>query len=207
LQKGEIISGWKIIEKMNTQSGEAEHLIRGLLVIDPDNRWGHDEVTRHLAGEDVPVHQKAKKEISFKIGETVCTSLEQIGSVIIENTESSQRYIFHGLLAAYLEDDYPEISEKISKIAEKSSASNDQYNGLLQIAYLLNPAMPFKLNNGFTVSSMEDIVFLLENAPETLLSLLKESNSKLFTYLTILNYTDKVDELNKMIASFMQNQD
>jgi serine/threonine protein kinase len=196
-----------ILSKDPVLSNSMQHLIRGLLIIDPDKRWGYDEVTRHLAGEDVPVYQKAKKAISFRIGETACTSLEQIGSVIIEDTESSQRYVFRGLLAAYLEDDYPEISEKIRKIAEESSAANDQYNGLLQIAYLLNPAMPFKLNNGFVASSMEDIIFLLENAPETLLPLLKQSNSRLFTYLNILNYSDKVSELNKMISSMAQDQE
>jgi serine/threonine protein kinase len=186
-----------ILSREPQLSASMQRLIRGLLIIDPEHRWGYDEVTRHLDGQEVPVYQQKKKSLSFKIGDQICSSLEQIGSALIENPESTQRQVFRGMLGAYLEEDYPDIAKKITELAEESSANNDYYRGIMKIAYLLNPAVPFNLGNGFSASNIDEIVFYLENAPETMLPLLKLPDSKLYTYLEILGYTEQAEKIRK----------
>lgn len=73
-----------ILSKEPRVSQKMERLIRGLLVIDPEHRWGYDEVTRHLAGENVEIEQKRKETWSFSIGGVECTTLEALGSAIME---------------------------------------------------------------------------------------------------------------------------
>jgi hypothetical protein len=160
-----------ILSKEPKVSQNMERLIRGLLVTDPEYRWGYDEVTRHLAGETVEVHQRAKKAWTFSIGETECATLEELGSALLDNIEAAKKYLFRGRLSAFLKGEYPDIAKKIEEITEESSAKKDENNGVLKVAYLLNPGMPFKVGNGFKAENIEDINFLLENVPESLLRL------------------------------------
>ncbi|GHV80108.1 hypothetical protein AGMMS49944_18990 [Spirochaetia bacterium] len=178
-----------------------EHLIRGLLVIDEAHRWGYDEVTRYLAGETVDVYQKQKKQWTFTIGDTPCTTLEQLGDALINNPEASKKYIFKGLLAGFLEDEYPDYAKEIVRIAEESSAKKNDEQGILRIAYFLNPASPLNAGNGFFASNIDDVVSLLENAPETMLPLLKDRNSKLYVYLENIRYGEYIPKIQELIGT------
>jgi serine/threonine protein kinase len=175
-----------------------QHLIRGLLVIEADKRWGYDEVTRHLAGEQVEVFQKQRKAWNFIVGETSCTTLESLGAAISDNPEAGQRSVFKGLLAGFLEDDYPSIAAKITEIVDGTSDAKDYYNSLMKIAYILNPSLPFKAGNGFSVSNIGEVLFLLENAPETMLPLLKASGAKLYTYLEIIGFGEQAKSIGEI---------
>jgi len=191
-----------ILSKEPRLSQKMERLIRGLLVIDPEHRWGYDEVMRHLAGENVAIEQKRKESWSFSIGNTECTTLEALGSAIMEAPEVSNKYIFRGLLAAKLEVNYPDIAKQITQIAEESSAANDQDNGILKVAYLLNPAMPLKITNGYKMQNLDDLNFLLENAPESVILQLRDTKSKLYTWLEIMGYKNIVEEIKKLPGIF-----
>jgi serine/threonine protein kinase len=187
-----------ILSKEPRVSQKMERLIRGLLVIDPEHRWGYSEVTRHLAGEKVEIRQKRKESLSFSIGGVECNTLEALGSAIIEAPEASKKYIFNGLLGAKLEEHYPDIAKQIIQIAEETSAANDHDNGILKIAYLLNPALPLKIANGFKIQNLDDLAFLLRNAPESVIPQLRDAKSKLYTWLEILGYKGFAAEIKKL---------
>jgi serine/threonine protein kinase len=187
-----------ILSKEPRLGQKMERLIRGLLVIDPEHRWGYDEVTRHLAGENVAIEQKRKETWSFSIGSVECTTLEDLGSAIIEAPEISNKYIFRGLLASKLENHYPKIAKQIMQIADESSAANDQDNGIMKIAYLLNPALPLKIANGYKMQNLDDLNYLLENAPESVIPQLREAKSKLYTWLEIMGYKGIAAEIKKL---------
>jgi len=187
-----------ILSKEPRVSQKMERLIRGLLVIDPEHRWGYDEVTRHLAGEKVEINQKRKELLSFSIGGIECTTLEALGSAIMEAPDASKKYIFNGLLGAKLEEHYPDIAKQIIQIAEETSAANDHENGILKIAYLLNPAMPLKIANGFKIQNLDDLVFLLRNAPESVVPQLRDAKSQLYTWLDIMGYKNFAAEIKNL---------
>jgi len=188
-----------ILSKEPRVSQKMERLIRGLLVIDPEHRWGYDEVTRHLAGEKVEIEQKRRESWSFSIDGIECTTLEALGSAIMENPEVSKKYIFkNDLLATKLEEHYPDIAKQIIQIAEETSAANDNDNGILKVAYLLNPALPMKMANGFKIQNLDDLVFLLRNAPESVVPQLRDVKSKLYTWLEILGYKGFAAEIKKL---------
>jgi hypothetical protein len=194
-----------ILSKEPRVSRKMDRLIRGLLIIDPEHRWGYDEVTRHLAGETVDFYQEAKKAWTFSIGDIECTTLEELGNAIMENPEASKKYIFRGspsLLGAKLEQYYPDISKQIVQIAEETSAVNDHDNGILKVAYLLNPGLPLKIVNGFKMQNLDDLVFLLENAPESVIPLLRDAKSKLYTWLDIMGYKNITAEIKKLPGIF-----
>jgi serine/threonine protein kinase len=187
-----------ILSKEPKVNQKMERLIRGLLVIDPEHRWGYDEVTRHLVGETVEVYQKQKKVWSFTLGDTECMSLETLGAALMENPEASKKYLFRDLLRLFLDDKYPDISKQIEAITEESSAANDHYNGILKVAYLLNPGLPLKVSNGFKVQNLDDLIFLLQNAPESIVPLLQDEKSKVHTWLDIMGYADTGAEIKAL---------
>jgi len=191
-----------ILSKEPRVSQKMERLIRGLLIIDPERRWGYDEVTRHLAGENVELYQEAKKAWTFSVGDVECTTLEELGSAILENREASKKYIFRGLLGSKLEKYHPDISKQIEQIAEETSAANDHDNGILKVAYLLNPALPLKIANGFKMQNLDDLVSLLENAPESVIPLLRDEKSRLYTWLEIMGYKGIAVDIKKLPGVF-----
>jgi len=191
-----------ILSKEPRVSQKMERLIRGLLVIEPEHRWGYNEVTRHLAGENVAVEQKRKESWSFSIGNTECTTLEALGSAIIENPEVSNKYIFRGYLASKLEDYYPDIAKLLVQIVEETSATKDYDNGIFKVAYLLNPAMPLKIKNGFKIQNLDDLIFFLKNAPESVIPELRDAKSKLYPWLEIMGYRDIAAEIKELPGIF-----
>jgi serine/threonine protein kinase len=191
-----------ILSKEPRVSQKMERLIRGLLVIDHDHRWGYVEVTRHLAGEKVEIQQKSKESWSFSVGDVGCATLEDLGSAIMENPKSSNKYIFRGGLASFLEKYDLEISKKIVQIAEETSVANDQDNGILKVAFLLNPAMPLKIDNNFKTQNLDDLIFLLENAPESVIPQLRDAKSKLYTWMEIMGYESFAAEIKKLPGIF-----
>jgi serine/threonine protein kinase len=189
-----------ILSKEPRVSRNMERLIRGLLVIDPDHRWGYDEVTRHLAGETVEIYQQKKKAWTFSIGGVECSTLETLGAALLDNPEDARKRVFKGQIASFLEDDYPKIAREITEVAEEASAANDLDNGVLKVAYILNPGRPLKVDNGFAVQNRDDLIFLLENAPESVIPLLRNPKSKLHTWLGIIGSADTAAEISALSA-------
>lgn len=193
-----------ILSREPKLSEKMQRLIRGLLVVDPEHRWGYDEVSSHLDGKEVPVWEKAKKKfMSFEIGETTCASLEQIAGALIKNLENAevlQKFIYRGLLVGFLEEDYPDYAEKIQDIAEVYSAKGQNENGIFKIALLLNPEMPFPCLNGYTLNNLEGIISLLENAPESIVPLLRDVDSKLYIYFDALGLSVQAAEIRAGVS-------
>ena len=189
-----------ILSKEPRVSRNMERLIRGLLVIDPDHRWGYDEVTRHLAGETVEIYQQQKKAWTLSIGSTSCSTLEELGAALLDNPEDARRLVYKNLLSEFLGNDYPKIAKEITEVAEEASAANDLDNGVLKAAYILNPGLPLKVDNDFTVQNPEELIFLLENAPESVVPLLRSPKSKLHTWLGIIGSANTAAEISALPA-------
>jgi len=186
-----------ILSKEPRVGQKMERLIRGLLILDPEYRWGYDEVTRHLAGETVDIHQEAKKSWSFSVGGAECTTLEALGSAIMENPEDSKKLIFRGRLDAYLENYYPDISKQIAQIAVDTPA--DEYDtGVMKVAYLLNPELPLEIANEYKIQNLDDLISMLKNAPESVVPQLRDAKSKLYTWLDIMGYRDFAAGIKKL---------
>jgi len=178
-------------------SQKVQRLIRGLLTVNPEYRWGYEQVRDHLAGKDVEVKTE-KKEFKLNIGDKTCTNLEELAEAILEKPEDAHKKIYDGQLKAVLKAKFPEKSKRIEKIAEEASANRDFYNGICKIAWTLSLNVPFRPGNGYTAYGIEDIIFLTANAPETMLPLLRDKKSRLYSYLEVLDYKEEADEIKSI---------
>ena len=60
--------------------------------------------------------------------------------------------------------------------------------------------MPLKVDNGYAVQNREELIFLLENAPESVVPLLRSRKSKLHTWLGIIGSSDTAAEIREIPA-------
>jgi len=181
-------------------SPKLQKLIRGLLVVNPEHRWGYQQVRDHLDGKEVPIHVDEKK-LKINIGDKDCTTLEEIAEAILNNPEASHKKIYGGQLHVALEKKFPEISKRVEKIAEESSAKRDFYNGICKVAWTLSLNIPFKAGNGYSARSMMEINSLLTNAPETMLPLLRDKASRFYAYLEVLDKKEEADAITAIADS------
>lgn len=187
-------------------SDSMQHLIRGLLVVDEEKRWGYDEVIRHLNGEYVEVVQKEVKAWSFKVAGENCATLEEIGNAISANIESAEvrKTVYRGFVSSFLEDKYPEIARKIGDVAEENNANGTLKLGMREIIWILNPKAPYITKNGYKAENIEDIENLLQNVPEEMIIELQDKETVFYKYLSHIGYEDKIAEIKniaKEIAS------
>lgn len=181
-------------------SDSMQHLIRGLLVIDEEKRWGYDEVTRHLNGEYIVVPSKEVKAWDFKLADKNCTSLEELGTALAENVDSDsvQKTVYRGFLSSFLEDKYPEVAKQISEITEKYSADGNLKGGIQKLVWLLNPNAPYITKNGYKAENLDDIENFLLNAPEEMIIELQDENTGFYSYLKHLGYEDKINTISAL---------
>jgi hypothetical protein len=181
-------------------SEKLQRLIRGLLVVNPEHRWGYKEVKDHLDGKEVSVWVE-KKEFKLTIEGKNCTNLEELAEAIFDKPEAAHKKIFDGQLSAVLKAKFPEKSKRIEEIAEEASAKRDYFNGICKIAWSLDLNAPFKPGNGYEARGADDISGLIANAPETMLPLLKNKNSRLYAYLEVFDKKEEADEIRAIAAT------
>ena len=186
-------------------SDSMQHLIRGLLVTDDKNRWGYDEVVRHLNGEKVEVVRAEIKDWEYSIENDNCTTLEQVGNAILKNIESVnlRKEVGRGFLASFFEDKYPEVAQTINKIFEEDSG--DMNLCLKRIALYLTPSLPYFTKNGYKIENIDDIVNLIINAPEELIQTMDCSNKFFYIYLKHIGYEDEIPEIQNLMRN-IQNE-
>ena len=196
-----------ILTKEPILNEKMQHLIRGLLTIDPNNRWGYEEVKKHLNGEFVEIKKSISKAWKFSIGNVECSSLEEIAKVINDDFEACTKEIFRGYLSGFLEDKYPEIAEKISNAVEKASAQNNNALAKPVILWALKPDFPLLLPNGFEATNVDDIYRLTVNAPETMYQMYRDFNSSLYVYLGLIGLGEKIPVIQNVIKNNPSTED
>jgi hypothetical protein len=175
-------------------SERLQRLIRGLLLENPEHRWGYKEVKDHLDGKEAPVWVE-KKEFRFTIGDKDCTNLEELAEAILDKPEAAHKKIFDGQLKSVLKAKFPEKSKRIEEITEEASAKRDYFNHICKVAWSLSLTVPFKPGNGYEARGADDISNLIANAPETMLPLLKDKKSRLYAYLEVVDKKEEADEI------------
>ncbi|MFI0405821.1 serine/threonine-protein kinase [Actinomadura sp. 3N508] len=132
-------------------------LCRGLLVRDPDDRWGGEEVAEWLSGGSPPVHESADSPLAgselkpFLLGEQLYTDRAELAAAMAERwDETAERYFVRGgaareTLKAWLRQfDDPRIHDVQARdeLLDQMEAQLPADVRLLMLLRWLNPRMP-----------------------------------------------------------------
>jgi serine/threonine protein kinase/predicted RNA-binding protein with RPS1 domain len=172
-------------------SKRMQTLIRGLLTVRHDKRWGHKEVSRFLTGENVEVFTEAARDLPpFEIAGTKYYDYKSAAEALLSHPEEGKSLIFKGKLTAWLIRIDQEFAEKILDITEKYSANDQLDKGVFLAAYALCPSLPFTVDHGERITSLQDMTALLESDPTALIPYLRDEKYGLYTYLEAIGLAD-----------------
>ncbi|MBP5573551.1 MAG: protein kinase [Bacteroidales bacterium] len=110
-------------------------ITQGLLVSEPDDRWGLQEIKDKMAGKDVKIVKRMKIVYSSEKKQTA-HSLEELAAFMVEDLNIAKRYIYTDILSDWLKPK-PELQAQIKEIIK--ATQKDQDFGCLQILHILNP--------------------------------------------------------------------
>jgi tetratricopeptide (TPR) repeat protein len=179
-------------------------LIRGLMTVRHDKRWGYTEVTKFLAGENVEVFNETWELPPLELAGVTCASYKEIAQTLLNNPKAGKEFIFTGKLVYYVIRVDQQFAEKLLDTIDSFSAKNELDKGLINIAYTLCSNLPFVLGSDKTIASLGDLLALMESAPHAVLPFLKDESKGLYTYLEVMglgNIVEKVREAVKSITS------
>jgi len=178
-----------------------QKLIRGLLIVQHDKRWKHNEVMRHLAGENVDIYKEVSTLQIIEIGGESCSSYQEIAQAIIKYPEESKKIIFGGTLLRYLIKIDQKITDQLTILIENYSAEKRQDECIVFVAYRLCPNMPFPLAHGISISDLSELFTVLETAPEVILPFLRDEKKGFYAYLEAADLGEQGKKVKEIVNS------
>lgn len=198
--QGRVIEDLLSREEAKNFSSRMQLLIKGLLTVRHDKRWGYDEVTRFLKGETINVFQEKFTNIPpLRINDIQSSDLGEIARALAKYPEPSKKMLYRGLISRWAEFDAP-LALKIGDIAEENNTYGRQDYGLYQLIYLLDPTYPYKTEDGNIIRTFEDLKYFIFNNNKFIYNDLITPYSQLYAWLKYKN----LDEFIKVIEKTNQ---
>lgn len=170
-------------------SHKLQKLIRGLLVTDYEKRWGYSEVIRYLNGEDVEVIETKRQSFRATFLEKIYEDEKELASALWEH-KTDVKFGDLSRIASALDNIHYYRSQDIQNILQDITDKNNLEVPLLKFVYILNPDISFPLgkdeegNPEYYISSKDNIIEMLESAPEMIAPAFENTDSLLFVYIS-----------------------
>jgi len=175
----------KLLSRSPKMSASMQKLIRGLLTVRHDKRWKYEEVTRHLAGENVELFTEVRTLPLIEIGGDNCSSYQEIARAIISHPEEGKKFVFENLVKYLIKIDEQKLADKLFDMIDSYSAESREDEGLVFVAYSLCPNMAFPLEHGLSISSLEEMFTVLNTDPDAILPYLRDERRGFYAYLEV----------------------
>jgi len=182
-------------------SASMQKLIRGLLTVRHDKRWKHDEVTRHLKGENIELFTEVRTLPLVEIGGESCSSYQEIARALINHPEEGKNFVFKGRLLNYLIKIDQKLVDRLIELIDNYSAENREDEGLVFIAYSLCPNMSFPLEHGLSISNLQEMFTVLNTAPEAILPFLRDERRGFYSYLEVSGLGEHGKKVKEIVNS------
>lgn len=165
-----------------------KRIIQGLTTVNPQNRWGYEEVERWFLGEEVSVDISSpflryKSFIVDPERNLVAENVHELIPLLIENERLGVNYLYSGRITTWLEA----CGNTKLSIAVKDVTTNrypvDQHAGLMAAVYAMEPTYPYKDVKGNLCDDIHSVALSLLSYQEQYAMLLANPNDRLFVYL------------------------
>jgi len=178
------VSHWlttRPIDLSGIKDSRWQNLCRGLLLRDPQQRWGAEQVSRWLNGDATlvaPVAEPVANDASasrasggrraatpYTIGGTECWSTDELGIALARHWDIALKDLGRGLLRRWCERELNNVAlDRLFQDLEESAA--DPNDKLLELVLFLCPEIP-PTYRGVSLASEADLGALLETARST----------------------------------------
>ena len=172
-------------------------LLTGLLATANEKRWGFEEISRWLKGEDIKVEIGASTSLpEFRAGGLSINSLNQMADALLQNKKSEQwqRFLTQGDLSSWVSSFDKALGNEIKEIGLRFRAIGNPELGLQRLAFTLDQEIPYVSSNGVSASSREELARIFEKEGVRILPAVRDSFSGLQLWM------ESRDELKEFVA-------
>ncbi len=187
---------------------DVEKLIKGLITVNPRDRWGYQEVKNWLNGEDVKVLyqtvQLEYKPYSFGLidGEQiVVNNPKDLAGLLEKYPEKGEGHVYRNTVAKWIEQVDQGLFNELMDIVEKEFPK-DRTAGLTKAIYILDQDRPFKGADKTKLRSQEEIANYFEENFGHYQNDLKNPNASFYIFLEARNYKPKADEYRNYFKTY-----
>lgn len=143
-------------------------LVRGLTLVNRENRWGANEVRKWLKGELVDIVNditsiEPRRPFEFDKQEgLIANSTKELAQMLFSHKELGIKYLYRGKISDWLKESDPKTQTLIDDIVE-DQFKDDKNAGLQAAVYLLDKAFPYYDINGKACADHIGISYALES--------------------------------------------
>ena len=163
-------------------------LIQGLTSVNPQYRWGYNEVERWFKGEDVEVDNSSPflRYKSFVVDpehNIVAEDVHELVPLLLQNQSLAISYLYDSSITRWLDSCGSSKLSTVVKDIVTNRYPADQKAGLMSACYAMEPSLPYKDINGMECDDEHAVALSLLTYPEKYALLLQNPNDSLFLWV------------------------
>jgi len=192
------------LPRINELPEKVKNIVQGLTAVNPQSRWGYDEVERWFLGEDVKVDisspfLKYKSFIVDPERNLIAENVHELVPLLVENERLAITYLYNGRISQWLEScGNTKLAASVKDITINRYPV-DQKAGLMASVYTMEPTYPYKDVKGMLCDDIHSIAISVLSFQEQYGLMLRNPNDNLFLYLETHTKCD-VDRLRSYFA-------
>lgn len=202
------------LPRINELPDRVKMIVQGLTSVNPQTRWGYEQVERWFLGEDVEVDISSPmlKYRSFVVDpdrNLIADNVHELIPLLVDNERLAFSYLYNGRIASWLEQcGNVKLSSAVKDIVVNRYPA-DQRAGLMAAVYVMEPTYPYKDVRGNLCDDVHSAAISVLSYQEDYTMALANPNDTLFLYLDshskadvdrLRNYFSKESKMDRRIA-------
>ena len=176
------------LPRINELPDRVKMIVQGLTSVNPQTRWGYDEVERWFLGEDVKIDLSSPilKYRSFIVDperNLVADNIHELIPLLVDNERLAISYLYNGRIAGWLEQCGNVKLSSVVKDIVVNRYPADQKAGLMASVYVMEPTYPYKDVRGNLCDDVHSVAISVLSYQEEYSLVLTNPNDTLFLYL------------------------
>ena len=176
------------LPRINELPERVKMIVQGLTAVNPQSRWGYEQVERWFLGEDVSVDISSPllKYRSFVVDperNLVADNVHELIPLLLDNERLACSYLYNGRIAGWLEQcGNVKLSSAVKDIVVNRYPA-DQRAGLMAATYVMEPTFPYEDIKGNKCDDIHSVAISVLSYQEEYALSLVNPNDRLFLYL------------------------
>jgi len=197
----------RIIEDILTRpesenlSPRMKKLIRGLLTVRHDKRWGYSEVSEWLKGKDVKVFTEVHRPgiPPLKFGDKEINSIDGLVEAINNNRELGKKYLMRGMFEEWAKKFDESLANDIIDVKELDV---DDYEKIAILLFKLDPSLPCRISDDIIINNINEILELLRNRPDFMGDIILDKEPSDFYPWLNVHYTELSEQFDRVSLNY-----
>ena len=176
------------LPRVNELPERVKMIVQGLTAVNPQSRWGYEQVERWFLGENVAVDVSSPllRYRSFVVDperNLVADNVQELIPLLLENERLALNYLYNGRIAGWLEQcGNVKLSSAVKDIVVNRYPA-DQKAGLMSAVYMMEPTYPYEDLRGNKCDDLHSVAISVLSYQEEYALALINPNDRLFLYL------------------------